>query len=160
MRLFLLVVKTRNFLCHNLRFSFDSAYSLAVDVTKEAYQIRGFYKEKIIILKLLRLSSDRLRSLHSTMVSLANLISRNQPPGLSLTWGWPEVLSMDPIVQILDRWVWPELFSLSLSRLHITSENQWVIGKLSSDQKRYIDENETEKKGATRGQDSGRRTSG
>jgi len=35
---------------------------------------------------------------------------RNQ---LSLTRGWPEVLSMAPIIQVLDMWAWPELFSLS-----------------------------------------------
>ncbi len=42
---------------------------------------------------------------------------------LSLTWGWPEVLSMAPTVQILNRWVLSELFSLSY-RTCISSENQ------------------------------------
>ncbi len=42
---------------------------------------------------------------------------------LSLTWGWPEVLSMATIVQIFDSWFCPELFSLSLC---ISSEiNEW-----------------------------------
>ncbi len=46
---------------------------------------------------------------------------------LSLTWGWPEVLSMAPIVQILNRWFWPELFSLSLYylRVSLVKTNEW-----------------------------------
>jgi hypothetical protein len=32
---------------------------------------------------------------------------------LILTWGWAHVLSIAPIVQILNRWAWPKLFSLS-----------------------------------------------
>ena len=44
---------------------------------------------------------------------------------LSLTLGWPEVLSMAPIVQILNKCVWPELFSLSLLRVSLAFTNEW-----------------------------------
>ncbi len=45
---------------------------------------------------------------------------------LSLTWGWPEVLSWPPIVQILNKWAWPELFSVPFKC--ISTENQRVRG--------------------------------
>ncbi len=43
---------------------------------------------------------------------------------LGLTWDWPEVLSMAPIVQLLKIWVWPELFSLSLLRVSLVISNE------------------------------------
>jgi hypothetical protein len=52
---------------------------------------------------------------------------------LRLTWGLPEVLSMAPIVQILNRWVCPELLSLSLLRIYLLRKPMRER-KLSSDQ--------------------------
>ena len=46
---------------------------------------------------------------------------------LSLTLGWPEILSRAFIVPILNRWAWPELFVLSLLCVFF-SENKWVRG--------------------------------
>ncbi len=44
---------------------------------------------------------------------------------LSLTSGCPEVLSMVPFLQILNRWVWPNLFLVSLWRVSLVKTNQW-----------------------------------
>ncbi len=57
--------------------------------------------------------------------SLDNYCSFAQRRRLSLTWGWPEVRSMAPIVQLLNRWTWPELFSLSLTRVSLVKTNAW-----------------------------------
>jgi len=44
---------------------------------------------------------------------------------LNLTWAWPKVLSMAPNIQILNKWVWPDLFSLSLLRASLVITNEW-----------------------------------
>jgi hypothetical protein len=45
--------------------------------------------------------------------------------------GWPEVLSLAHIVQILNRFAWPELFSMSMCNLKWWPTNE---GELASDQ--------------------------
>jgi hypothetical protein len=47
---------------------------------------------------------------------------RNQ---LSLTRGWPEVPSMALIIQVLNMWAWPELFSLSQLCITLVMANEW-----------------------------------
>ncbi len=41
-----------------------------------------------------------------------------------LTWGLPEVLSMGSVVQILNRWACPELFTQSLLRISVEKTNE------------------------------------
>ncbi len=59
------------------------------------------------------------------------------PNRLSLTWDWPRVMSMAPIVKILNRRVRPELFSLSLLRVALVKANKckeaffWPIAVIS-----------------------------
>ncbi len=53
---------------------------------------------------------------------------------------WPEVLSMGFIVQILNRCVWPELFSLSILRISVVIVNEWeeVVSHLCCDTQRRM----------------------
>jgi hypothetical protein len=44
---------------------------------------------------------------------------------LNLTWAWPKVLSMAPNIKILNKWVWPDLFSLSLLRASLVVTIEW-----------------------------------
>ncbi len=44
---------------------------------------------------------------------------------LTLTWVWAEVLSMASTVHILNWWVWPEFFSLSLLRVSPLKTSEW-----------------------------------
>ncbi len=44
---------------------------------------------------------------------------------LGLTWGWPEVLPMAPLVLILNRWIRPKLFSVPLLHISLVKTNEW-----------------------------------
>jgi hypothetical protein len=85
--------------------------------------------------------------------------------GLSLTKGWSEVLSIAPVVQILNRWwVSPEFFSLSLLRISLVKTNEWeeaffwpiAANALCCDTRRRMRLNRGR---SNRGQGSGRMTS-
>ncbi len=114
-------------------------------------------------------------SFHIIQVQITNLDSGLSTPAcgrffkeilpnrLSLTWDWPRVLSMAPIVQILNRRVRSELLSLipitwisskwMRASFLLTNSSQWSV-------LRYVVENETEWRGTTLDQGSCRRISG
>ncbi len=75
-------------------------------------------------------------------ILVVEFLRKHRAKELSLTWAWPAVLSLASIVPILNRWIWPELFSLSLLRVSLSSAGQWLRvseKKLYSDQLTAVD---------------------
>jgi hypothetical protein len=72
-----------------------------------------------------------------------------------LIWGWPEVLSLAVIVQILNRGAWLELFSVSLWLVHVHEWDEAFSFSSKFSVLRYIEENETERGGKPRAQVEG-----